>query len=234
VSGSLAVVAGPGPAGLACPPGAPSGGAGPVVTIGDAEPNEPRGAWVRWLAAPAPPREGALDVAPAGEGLWRRAPWPAADDLFDLAPAPPDAPVVVAGGEATRRGELAYALGTRDLPVIEAERLDRQALESAAAVLLFPAPGAEDALPAEAPAVLAARRLLITPAAAVTFGFLPGIDHLQFTLFWEAVEQLAAAREEPAALEPMRTWGAHAARRHLASRVLADLEADLRLLEVLP
>jgi hypothetical protein len=208
----------------------PSGGDGPVVTIGDADPGEPRGApWVRWLAAPAPARAGALDIAPAGEGLWRRAPWPAADELFDMAPPAPDGPVVVAGGESIRRGELAYALSTRELPVIEAERLDREALESAAAVLLFPAPGAEAALPAEAPAVLAARRLLVTPAAEVNFGFLPGIDHLEFTLFWEAVEQLAAARSDPAALEPMRTWGALAARRHRASRVFADLEADLRL-----
>lgn len=231
MTGPLAVVAGPGPAGLTCPPGVRSGGDGPLLTIGDAEPGEPRGGpWVRWLAAPAAARAGALDIAPAGEGLWRRALWPAADELSDMAPAPPDGPVVVAGGDATRRGELAYALGTRELPAIEAERLDRQALESAAAVLLLPAPGAEGALPAEAPAVLAARRLLVTPVAELTFGFLPGIDHLQFTLFWEAVEQLAAARSDPAALEPMRTWGALAARRHLASRVFADLEADLRVL----
>jgi hypothetical protein len=225
------VIAGARAAGLVWPRADRDTAGGPVVTLGEVQPPDSGGdPWIRWLDAPASPRQGVLDIAPAGERLWRRAPWPAADELFELGPAQPGAPVVVAGGEDTRRGELVYALGTREVPTIEVERLDRQALEAAAAVLLLPAPGAEDALPAEAPAVLAARRPLITPTADVTFGLLAGIDHLEFTLFYEAVEQLVAARQDPEPFAAMRTWGALAARRHLASRVFADLEADLRVL----
>jgi hypothetical protein len=206
--------------GLAC---APAPGDGPLVVFGDQEVGEPVA--VRWLAGPG----GAGQIAPAGHALWRRAPWPASDALFELPPPPPGAPVLLAGGEAGRRGELEYALGAAGLPLVASERLTRAALEQASAVLLLPAPGAEGAVPAEAPAVLAARRLLVTPTAEVGFGLLPGIDHLQFTLFNEATHLLVEARKHPAALEPMRVWGAAAARRHRATEVLARLEADLAL-----
>jgi hypothetical protein len=227
----LRVVGPPAAVELACPPDRSNEGHGPVVTLGDADPRAVGGRpWVRWLEAPGPSKPGAIDIAPAGDGLWRRAPWPAADGLDEIGPAPPNGPVAVAGGDATRRGELAYALAQRELPVVETEQLDRAVLERASAVLLFPAPGAEEALPAQAPPVLASRRLLVTPAAEVNFGFLPGIDHLEFTLYWEAVEQLAAARTDPASVESIVAWGALAARRHRASRVFADLEADLGVL----
>ncbi len=207
--------------------GAASSGDGPLLTIGAVEPDAPPD--VRWLAGP-PPAPGALDIAPAGDALWRRAPWPAADHLFDLPQPPPDGPVVLAGGDEVHRGQLEYALGREGLPLVVAERLDREALASAAAVLLLPAPGAEEALPAEAFAVLAARRLLLTPAAPVTFGLLPGIDHLEFKLFNQATHLLVQARTHPAALEPMRVWGAAAARRYRSTEVIARLEADLALL----
>ena len=229
MSARLTVLAAEEPAGLVC---LPVTGGGALLTVGDVEPDaRPDGPWVRWLAGPpSGPAAGALDIAPAGDGLWRRAPWPAADDLFDLAPPAAGAPVVVAGGGATRRGELEYAVGRADVPVEVCERLTREALERAGAVLLLPAPGAERVIPAEAMSVLAARRLLVTPAAEITFGLLPGIDHLEFRLFNEAAHLLAEARRHPAALEPMRVWGAHAAGRHRTSEAIARLEADLAVL----
>ncbi len=53
-------------------------------------------------------------VAPSGEGLWRRAPWPAADELFELGLPAPDAPALVVDVDpfSARRGG-AVARGAR-------------------------------------------------------------------------------------------------------------------------
>ena len=58
-----------------------------------------------------------LLVAPDGDGLWRRAPWPAADTLFELSPPVDAAPVLMVGDDGT----LARAAGERGVSVIDAD-----------------------------------------------------------------------------------------------------------------
>jgi hypothetical protein len=167
-------------------------------------------------------------VAPAGEGLWHRSPWPAADALFEL-PAPAlDRGVLVAGGSAAERAELLEAIGGRSLPVAAAELLTRDDLEAAAAVLLLPPEGA-NALPAEAPAVLAARRLLLVRSPSVDFGLVGGVHTLVFGDAEEAADHLQSARRVPYAYSSLRVWGRAAAERHRASRVYDALVAELAL-----
>jgi hypothetical protein len=197
------------PPALGPPPGdaLPPGDAPPT---GDAPP--PGGA--------APPRL----VATAGDGLWSRAPWPARDELFDL-PAPPAPRVLVAGRDAERRAAVLDKLGSRGLPCAGAELLDAAGLASASAVALLDAAGG--ALPAEAPAVLAARRVLIAPRCEVGFGLLAGTDHLAFTTEDDVVQYADAVLSFPRSFEQVAVLGALAAERHRASVVYGRLAAEL-------
>lgn len=161
-------------------------------------------------------------VATAGSGLWRRAPWPAADDLLS-APAPAaGAPVLVIGA-----GRLADALGARGVPTEHAERLDRERLLAASAVLFGGSPG--EPLPAHAPAVLAAGRVLIVPRTEPGFGLLPAIDHLAYEDDVAAAQVADAAFTYPDAFESIRAMGRIAVRPHLASTVYARWAADVDL-----
>lgn len=161
-------------------------------------------------------------VAPAGSGLWRRAPWPAADDLLAAPPSTSGAPVLVVGA-----GALAEVLAARGVPAEHADRLDRERLLAASAVLFGGSPG--EPLPAHAPAVLAAGRVLIVPRAEPGFGLLPAIDHLAYEDDVAAAQLADAAFTYPDAFESIRALGRIAARAHLASTVYARWAVDVDL-----
>lgn len=240
---SLAVVAGDRERGLAAPPSrvaetvAPGSDAGSdaVVVLGDWEAAD-GAVHIRWCdeAAGDAPAGSERRIATAGTGLWRRAPWPAADALFELADPSGDAGVVVAGGDSGRRASLTAAVGARGIAAEEEPLLEAGALERAAAVVLLPSERAPQALALEAMAVLAAGRLLLVPRTDTAFGLMPGIDHLQFTLAPEAADLLESARNHPGAFASMRAWGRFAAGRHRASNVYSALVADLELEGALP
>ncbi len=222
MSGRLAVSATPERALLVAPPGAllTHSGADLCVAFEDA-PAAPGAVCIRWLErAPS----GGLDgdsgervIAPAGDGAWRHSLLPAADVLFDL-PAPgPHAGVLVAGGSAERREELCAAIARRGLPHESASTLTREGLEAAAVVVLLPPDDGHTTLPAIAPAVLAARRLLLAPAGVTDFGLPAGVCHLSFSEPGECADIIESAHRLPYAYLSIRAWAAHAAKRYRAS-----------------
>jgi hypothetical protein len=185
---------------------------GPVFALGDVEAD----ADVRFSAT----GNGRL-VAPVGNGLWRRAPWPVRDWLFDLAEPPAE------GGGALVVGAPEVAVGLRALGrTVEArERLDVEALRAAAVVVLADRHGA---LPAHAMCVLAARRILVADVDdEVTFGLQPGIEFFRGASVAEAVERANTALLHADVMAPLRVLGAHAAREHRASLVYPRLAGDL-------
>ena len=214
--------------------GAPSADAGPAVHLGEAAGAEPGD--VVWLPGPARAAapDGVLLVATSGEGLWSRAPWPARDELFELPAADPHALIVCADGE--RRERALEKLVARGRPATGAELLTAGGLAEASVVaLLGPAdaatpeePCAAAAMPAEAPAVLAARRVLVAPRCATTFGLLPGTDHLAFATDDGALAYVDAVLSFPRSFEPFAVLGALTAERHRASTVYDRLAAELR------
>ena len=160
-------------------------------------------------------------IAPAGEHPWRHAPWPAADALFEL-----DAEggtVLVVGDDPGIASELAG----RPLEILSAPRLDLARLESAGVVVIAQERGAP--LPAEAPAVLAAGRVLVTTPCDPLYGLRPGIDHLSGDGPEEIADLATSATLHWEAFGSMRTYARIAAERHRASRVLSDLLVDLEL-----
>jgi hypothetical protein len=224
MSPGLSVSAEPADASLA---GLPDGEGGLVVALADAAADHPSPA-VRWLdrsPVPAgPPAERVM--GPVGNGLWRVAPWPAADALFDLAPAA-GSRAILAGGEAQVRQAIAERAAARAVEIEQVERLDAAQLAEAACVILAESPGG--ALPARAFAVLAARRLLIVPRLEVAFGLEDGLDHVQFTDPDEAVTVVEAYRRAPASFARITTWGRVKAQAQRASVVYGRLAVDLRL-----
>jgi hypothetical protein len=181
-------------------------------------------AGVLWVARAAEGHSGARVIAPSGDGLWRQAPWPAADTLFDLGPPTGGGAVVIGDESAT---EVASMLDARGVVATRAPRLSPRELESASVVVLAGEPG--EPLPGEVPAVLAAGRVLATSPRSLTFGFRPGIDHC----CGETPAALADLTESVLrywdAFGSMRTHGRIAAARHRSSRVLRDLATDLEL-----
>jgi hypothetical protein len=187
---------------------------------------------VLWLAGPATGSvpSGARLIATAGEGLWSRAPWPAHDDLFALPPAP-EPSVLIVGIDAERRRIVIDKLAARGRPAFGADQLTVEDLRRASVVALLgeadaatpEQPWRAEALPGEAPAVLAARRLLIAPRCTTTFGLLPGNDHLAFGAEDDVVAYADAALTFPASFEPLIALGALTAERHRASVVYARL-----------
>jgi len=232
---------------LAGPPEDRAAAGGPAVHLG--EPAEPPGEGdVVWLAGPSLPARSKLSgpaeplaartIATGGDGLWGRAPWPANDALFELPPAPGPL-AVVAGGDAERRAHVVDKLEARGLPVRGAELLTREDLAAATVVALLgaadsatpEAPWAATAMPAEAPAVLAARRVLLAPRCAATFGLLAGTDHLAFATGDDVVQYADSVLTFPDAFEPFHVLGARAAETQRASRVYARLAAELAAAE---
>lgn len=218
------------------------GGDAAVIALGAAAAGGPTPA-VRWLdrepGEADPPGERL--IAPAGGGLWRCAPWPAADALFTLAPPTGDRCLLVgspireldrsrppaAGAEPTGEETVAERALARGVEVDSVDRLDAELLAGAACVILADSPGG--ALPARAFAVLAAGRLLVTPRLETTFGLEDGLDHLEFGGPDDAVTLVEAYRRVPGAFARIAAWGRLKAGPQRASVAYARLAADLRL-----
>lgn len=182
---------------------------------------------IRWLAgaSPSDAAVGERVIAQGGEGLWRRAPWPVGDDLFALAPAPSTPHVLVLGQGGSRRAAVADALAARNVSAQAIERLDRQRLETASALVWLGAP--ERPVPAWLMAPLAARRVLIVAGRLADFGLQPGVDHLSAFDDDEAIALAAAVAARPDTLSALLFFGRRAAEHHRASRVFTRLLGDL-------
>lgn len=186
-----------------------------VVRFGE----EGQPADVVWLErAPADGFDAPRVIAPGGSGLWRRAPWPVNDDVFDL--RPPGGPAVLLVGPPDAADEVAEYLGETE----RAERLTRSALEQAGIVVF--AQAEDDPLPAPAFAVLAARRVLVV-REPVSFGLEPGVNHLSAETAAGTSELATSAVLHWEAFHSLRTFGRIAAEPHRASSVYARLAFDL-------
>jgi len=177
-----------------------------------------------WVPRPPERNADARLVAPAGDRLWRRAPWPAADALFDL-DAPADRSVLVLDDGLA--DEVARSLEGRRLPVTRAARLTRPALEAAAIVVFAGEKG--DSLPGEVPSILASGRVLVMTPRTPGLGFRPGLDHCSGETPVMLAELAGSVLRHWDAFESMRVHARIAAERHRASRVLRDLAVDLEL-----
>jgi hypothetical protein len=211
-----------------------SRGTAPAVHLGDPIVDPEPGDFI-WCPGPAVgPTAGTRMIATGGEGLWSRAPWPARDELFELAP-PAEPRALVVGPDEERRADVVEKLEARGRSVSEADLLTATDLAAASVVALTgeadaatgEAPWGAAAMPAEAPAVLAARRILIAPRCAVSFGLLPGVDHLAAGTGDDVVHYADMVLTTPESFEPLRVLGAVAAERHRASLVYARLGAEL-------
>ena len=194
---------------------------GPVVHLGAGG----ESADVVWREGTAEGGERPRVIAQGGEGLWRCAPWPVRDDLFDIA-LPAERRVLVVGDEPHRR-EVSEWLDRFDGALLEADVLERRDLEEAA-VVVFAQPDGRP-LPAPAFAVLATRRILVVRKPSVSFGLLPGIDHLSARTAAGAAELAAATVLHWDSFAAVRAFGTIAAKPHRASTVYARLAHDLEL-----
>jgi hypothetical protein len=181
------------------------------------------GATVRFGDARVLPSD--LLVAPAGEHVWRRSPWPAADDLFSLPLPAVDASTLVVEPLASRRDEAAALLRDRGVDVAVAERLSRAELERAATVVFLD----DGAFPALVPAVAAAGRLTILPGVEPLFGWQDGIDCLVGSDLARLAELAVLAARRPRAFDPIRAMGRFTARPYRASDLYSRLALDVSL-----
>jgi hypothetical protein len=191
---------------------------GVTIAIGDAS---AEAAAIRF--GPRRLGDGERLIAPVGEGLWRRGPWPAADDLFGLELPPPDAPALVVDADASRRAEVGRLLEEHGVAVRLADRLRRSDLEAAATVV-FPD---ENGFPATLPAVAAAGRLGVLRSATPAFGWQDGIDCLVALDANELVVLAQAAALRPLAFDPLRRMARLTARASRASDLYARLAFDV-------
>ena len=203
--------------------GLPAGNTGPVVALGSAPASDVA---VRWLDRARNAGDSGTErvVAPAGEGLWRVGPWPAADALFELVPAGDDR-VVVTGADGELREAVLERAAARGVAVDEVERLDATTLAEAACVVL--AERCQGAAPARAFPVLAAGRLLIVPRLERTFGLEDGLDHVQFADPDGAVTLVEAYRRTRPSFARITAWGRLKAEAQRASVVYGRLAEDL-------
>jgi hypothetical protein len=165
-------------------------------------------------------------LAQDGEGLWRRAPWPVADRIFDLE-LPADPAVAVAVEDAERRARLVDRLTSDGARTFECARLTPSVLRQSSVVIA--ATATAGLFPARAFAAAAARRVLVLDELPISFGLLPGRDHVQARDDDEVCQAAVSAVRHPRAFHWMRTLGAVAAERQRASRVYARLATDLSL-----
>lgn len=163
-------------------------------------------------------------IAPEGPGAWRHSPWPVADALFALAPAPISA-VLVAGGTALEREAVADALHERDAGARLEEALTLEALRRASVVVLL---GGQEALPALTFAPLAARRVLVVPRRPRTFGLQDGLELFAADDPVGLAVRANTALRHPDAFDAARVLGAVAAEHYRASAFHARLAEDLR------
>lgn len=245
---SIAIVAHPAAAGVA--------GLDGSFTWGSAVTGEdPPAADVRVVLGVEPPGGGEADailagdnpvpgdrvVATSGDGLWSRAAWPVRDELFDLPPPVPGAGVLVITPYPDRDAPLLEKLAARGIPVTSRAELTAEALATAATVAYPPSPDPteeryvpghrQEALPATVFAPLAAGRFLIAPRAHLTFGLLPGIDHLAASTDDDVVQYADTLHAFPSAFAPQAAFGRIAAERQRASvyywRLAAEIEAEI-------
>jgi hypothetical protein len=192
-----------------------------VVVFGD-RPAE-GGRVVRFAERRADRRD--LLIATRCADTWRRSPWPAADALFGMRPAPDDAPVLLVHPDPEGRGQVAELLRSHDLPTLEADRLGLSDLQAAGTVLFLDSA----VFPATAPAVCAAGRMLILPDVQPLFGLQEGIDCLVARGEGEVVELAHAVRASPRAFDAVRAMARLAAAPYRASDVYARLALDVSL-----
>ncbi len=192
---------------------------GPVVHLGAGG----ESADVVWREGTADGGDRPKVIAQGGAGLWRCAPWPVRDELFELAP-PVERNLLVVGEEADRT-QVTERLDPLDEQLLEADVLERRGLEQAAVVVFAQSDGRP--LPAPAFAVLATRRVLVVRTPSVSFGLLPGIDHLSARTAAGAGQLAAAAVLHWDAFEAVRAFGTIAAEPHRGSAVYARLAHDL-------
>ena len=201
-----------------------------VVGLAEAGPPAESGAPTIRLPAGSGRAEGARTIAQAGEGLWRRAPWPANDGLWSM--PPPGGGLLLVGPATERRAVVAGKLRDRGLTPFEADRLRRDDLERSGVVILLgsgPEPRLteeREPLPALAMAVLAAGRVLVVERSEPEFGLIDGITHFAFDADDEAAEIADAAATFPEAFESVRAMGRLAAAPHRASVAYGRLVAD--------
>lgn len=162
-------------------------------------------------------------IAQDGKGLWRRAPWPVHDTLFEL--AAPEKRTVALVGDPADRDEVARELDLADERVVACDTLTRERLEWSAVVLFAQPPGKP--LPAPAFAVLASRRILVVREPSVSFGLLAGIDHLASRTAAGAAELATAVSLHWDEFRSVRVFGRVAAEAHRATTVYARLAYDL-------
>jgi hypothetical protein len=198
----------------------------PVVHLGAGG----EGADVVWREGTADGGAGPKVIAQGGTGLWRCAPWPVRDALFEL--APPVGRNVLLVGSAADRLQVSDHLDKLDGQILEADVLELRDLEEAAVVVYARAAG--QPLPAPAFAVLATRRILVVRNPSVSFGLLPGIDHLASQTAAGAAQLAAAAVLHPDAFVAVRQFGRIAAEPHRASTVYPRLAHDLKLADRYP
>jgi hypothetical protein len=165
-------------------------------------------------------------VATSGDGLWRRAPWPANDQLFAMPAADPRRGALVVGGTPATRAELVTKLTGAGVRVREAQHVTASALEACAIVIFPPRPAV---LPVDAMAVLAAGRLLVTGPCLPAFGLRAGFSHLEVQFADHAVANVIGAIRYWEAFSTLRTWAGLAVERQRASVVLPRLAHDLLL-----
>ena len=163
-------------------------------------------------------------IAPEGDGAWRHMAWPVADEVFALAPAPPGAGVLVAGGSVAEREAVVVELEGLDCAAQAAERLSPNALLAAAVVVML---GGRDALPAAAFVPLASGRVLVAPRRRRAFGLQAGVQFLDGASPRELAREAQLAVIHPEAFAMLRALGRIAARPQRASAVNARLAVRL-------
>lgn len=208
--------------------GTAAGDADVVVTLRSGERPDGARTWLVWAAdAAGAAAAAAADrvLAPAGDGLWRRAPWPVADRVFDLPAADPHAGVVVAEGSSGARAEAVAGLADRGIAADAVEQLNIDALRAARVVVLL----GDRHLPAVGMTVPAAGRLLVTVGCETSFGLVAGSDHLAADSVEMAATLVQVGLDQWAALTPMRELGRRAAERHRASAVYRRVLEDLAI-----
>ena len=233
MSARLAIVADPAAAGLAGLDGRFGWGEAIMAAPGAV----PDADLVVALAEPHAPglRWGENALLAADGSVWNRAPWPARDDLFD-APPPRGGGLLVVTEDEDRDAGLLAKLADRGIDFRAAATPSADDVLAAAVVAFPPPPGddgkyvpgtLQEAVPARAFAPLAARRPLILPRARITFGLLPGADHLAASTDDEVVQYADALLSHPDAFRLQVALGAIAAERQRGSVVYGRLVAEL-------
>jgi hypothetical protein len=163
-------------------------------------------------------------IGPGGSGLWRRAPLPTADALFDP-PSGEGRGILVVDGDPVQRGRTVDALRRKAIDTRSYAEPSPDDLASASTIVVVGGP--DEPLPALAIAALARGRLVLAPRSEPSFGLNPGVDHLTYAHEDELVRVAQAADAWPRAFTAIAAMGRAAAEAHRASVVYPRMAADL-------